>query len=137
MSLEACRLIDLPRITDPRGNLSFIEGGRHIPFEIARVYYLYDVPGGESRGAHAHRELQQLIIAASGSFTVHLDDGFEKKAVTLNRPSRGLLMPRLIWRELTEFSSGAVCLVLASQPFAESDYLRRYDDFLAAVRAGR
>lgn len=134
MSIDDCRILDLPRISDPRGNLTFIEGGRHIAFDIARVYYLYDVPGGESRGGHAHRDLQQLIIAASGSFVVHLDDGHGKKSFPLNRANKGLYVPKLVWRELSDFSSGAVCLVLASARFDEADYFRKYDDFLAATR---
>lgn len=137
MSIDDCRIVELPRISDPRGNLSFIEGGRHVGFDIARVYYLYDVPGGESRGGHAHKELQQLIIAASGSFVVHLDDGFSRKSFTLNRASRGLSLPKLIWRELSDFSSGAVCLVLASLQFSEADYYRNYDAFVAAARSAK
>ena len=113
MSLADCRILDLPRITEPRGNLSFIEGGRHVPFEIRRVYYIYDVPGGESRGGHAHRRLQQLIIAMAGSFDVVLDDGSERRIVHLNRSYRGLYVPTMIWRELENFSSGSVCAVVA------------------------
>jgi dTDP-4-dehydrorhamnose 3,5-epimerase-like enzyme len=127
-------LIELPKIVDPRGNLSFIEGGRHVPFEIRRVYYLYDVPGGEARGGHAHRELNQLLIAASGSFTVVLDDGHGQQRITLNRPDRGLRITPGIWRELEDFSSGAVCLVLASHPYDEADYIRDYEEFLKAVK---
>lgn len=130
-----CRIVDLPRITDPRGNLTAIEGGEHVPFDIARVYYLYDVPGGESRGGHAHRNLQQLIVAASGSFDVIVDDGTETARFHLNRSYHGLLLPRLTWRELGNFSSGSVCLVLASQPYSEDDYYREYDDFVVARRA--
>ncbi len=135
MSVEECRLIQLPKIGDPRGNLTFIEGGRHVPFDIARVYYLYDVPGGESRGGHAHKELQQLIIAMSGSFDVVLDDGRAKKKVTLNRSYVGLYVPTMIWRELENFSSGAVCAVMASHRYDEADYYRDYDAFMAATRA--
>ena len=124
-------LVDLPRITDPRGNLTSIEGQVHVPFDVARVYYLYDVPGGESRGGHAHRQLQQLIIAAAGSFDVVLDDGTETARFHLNRSYVGLYVPRLTWRELGNFSSGSVCLVLASLPYAEDDYYRDYDEFLA------
>jgi hypothetical protein len=130
-----CRIVDLPRITDPRGNLTFLEGDAHVPFPIARVYYLYDVPGGESRGGHAHRELQQLIIAAAGSFDVLVDDGTETARYHLNRSYYGLLVPRLTWRELGNFSTGSVCLVLASQRYEEDDYFRDYDDFLRARRA--
>lgn len=133
---DGCRLIELPRVHDPRGNLTFIEGGRHVPFSIARVYYLYDVPGGESRGGHAHRELEQLIIAMSGSFDVVVDDGVSKRTFTLNRSYMGLYVPRLIWRELVNFSSGAVCTVLASLPYDEGDYYRDYSAFaLAAASA--
>lgn len=127
-----CRIVDLPRVTDPRGNLTFIEGGAQIPFEVARVYYLYDVPGGESRGGHAHRELEQLIVAAAGSFDVIVDDGTETARFHLNRSYYGLYMPRLTWRELGNFSTGSVCLVLASQRYAEDDYYRDYADFLRA-----
>lgn len=132
--LSACRIIDLPKIPDHRGNLTFIEGLNHIPFEIKRVYYLYDVPGGETRGGHAHKELRQFIIAMSGSFDVILDDGFNKQRFFLNRAYYGLYVPPMIWRELENFSSGSVCLVLASMPYDESDYYRNYSDFLKAVR---
>jgi dTDP-4-dehydrorhamnose 3,5-epimerase-like enzyme len=128
------KVIEIPKIVDPRGNLSFIEGGRHVPFEIRRVYYLYDVPGGEARGGHSHLELSQLLIAASGSFTVVLDDGHVRQKITLNRPDRGLHITPGIWRELEDFSSGAVCLVLASHPYDEADYIRDYDNFLKAVK---
>jgi len=135
--IERCRIIDLPKIHDPRGNLTFIEGGRHIPFEIRRIYYLYDVPGGASRAGHALKNCEQLLIAVSGSFAVTLDSGEAREVVHLNRSHLGLYIPPLIWREIDDFSSGAVCLVLASAPFAEADYLRGYDDFLAAVRGQR
>ncbi|MGY1808895.1 sugar 3,4-ketoisomerase [Blastococcus sp. SYSU D00669] len=133
-----CRIVDLPRVTDPRGNLTFIEGGQQIPFDVARVYYLYDVPGGESRGGHAHRQLEQLIIAAAGSFDVIVDNGTETARFHLNRSYYGLHLPRLTWRELGNFSSGSVCLVLASRRYEEADYFRDYDEFLAArARADR
>lgn len=125
-----CKVIDLRKISDPRGNLTPIEGGGDIPFDIKRVYYLYDVPSGESRGGHAHKELRQLIIAANGSFTITLDDGENKKAITLNRPYQGLLIVPGIWRDLDDFSSGAVMMCLASEHYVESDYIRDYDDFL-------
>lgn len=134
-SVNDCRLIELPRIADPRGNLTFIEGNRHIPFGIERVYYLYDVPGGASRGGHAHRELHQLLIAMSGSFDVLVDDGRTKRTFSLNRSYVGLFIPHLIWRELLNFSSGAVCTVLASNRYDEAEYFRDYDDFLAAVQS--
>ena len=130
MPLSDCKLISLPKIHDPRGNLTFIEGGSHVDFDIRRVYYLYDVPGGSSRGGHAHKELRQLIIAMSGSFDVLLDDGREKKAFHLNRSYVGLYVCPMIWRELGNFSSGSVCMVLASNHYDEADYYRDYDQFL-------
>jgi hypothetical protein len=133
MSLKLCKIIDLPKISDPRGNLTFIEGNQHIPFEIRRVYYLYDVPGGAERGGHAHKELSQLIIAMSGSFDVILDDGNEKKRFHLNRSYQGLYVCPMIWRELDNFSSGSVCMVLASNIYEESDYFRDYNDYLRAI----
>jgi len=129
MSLADCRIIDLPKITDARGNLTFIESGRHIPFEIRRTYYLYDVPGGSSRAAHAHRELHQLMIAMAGSFDVTLDDGHEKKKFHLNRSYYGLYIPPMIWRDLDNFSSGSVCMVLASDFYDEAEYIRDYGEF--------
>ena len=131
--LEQARIIELPKIADPRGNLTFVEGQNHVPFEIKRVYYLYDVPGGESRGGHAHRELEQFVIAANGSFDVVLRDGYDQKRVFLNRSYYGLYIPRMVWRELENFSSGSVCLVLASHPYDESDYYRDYAEYLRAV----
>jgi hypothetical protein len=133
LAVRGCRILDLPVIADPRGNLTYIEGGEEIPFEIARVYYLYDVPGGASRAGHAHRELQQVIIAASGSFDVIVDDGVCRERVTLNRSHLGLYVPRLVWREIENFSSGAVTLVLASEPYDEDDYFRDYDEFVLAA----
>ena len=132
MSIRNCKLIDLPKITEPRGNLTFIEGARHVPFQIKRVYYLYDVPGGAERGGHAHKKLHQLIIAMSGSFDVLLDDGHEKKRFHLNRSYYGLYVCTMIWRELDNFSSGSVCLVLASNLYDERDYFRDYNTFLRA-----
>ena len=128
--VDECRIIDLRKISDPRGNLTPIEGGLDLPFDIKRIYYLYDVPSGESRGAHAHKELQQLIIAANGSFTITLDDGQNKKAFTLNRPYQGLYVVPGIWRDLDDFSSGAVLLCLASEHYQAEDYIRDYDEFL-------
>lgn len=136
MSLEKCQIIDLPKITDPRGNLTFIEGNRHIPFDVKRVYYLYDVPGGAERGGHAHKELQQLIIAMSGSFDVILDDGIERRRFHLNRSYYGLYVCSMIWRELDNFSSGSVCLSLASNYYDEKDYYRDYDGFKNKIKRG-
>ena len=137
MSLSRCRIIELPKIVDARGNLSFIEGDAHVPFPIRRVYYLYDVPAGAERGGHGHRELQQLIVAVAGSFEVLLDDGDESRRVRLDRPYRGLLVAPMIWRELDNFSAGAVCLVLASLPYDEADYYRDREEFVHAARAQR
>lgn len=134
MKIHQVKKIQLPKIEDKRGNLTFIEGDNHVPFPIARVYYLYDVPGGEERGGHAHKQLQQLIIAVSGSFDVELDDGFEKKTFSLNRANYGLYLPTMVWRELTNFSSGAVCLVLASRPYEAEDYYRDYDEFVRIAK---
>jgi hypothetical protein len=134
MKLNDCKLIELPKILDPRGNLTFIEGRRHVPFDIKRVFYLYDVPGGESRAGHALKTCHQFIIAMSGSFDVLLDDGMVKKRVQLNRSYYGLHIPPRIWRELDNFSSGSVCTVLASEHYNENDYYRDYDTFLAAVK---
>ena len=133
MPLNDCRLIQLPKISDPRGNLTFVEGGNHIPFDIERVYYLYDVPGGSDRGAHAHKALHQLIIAMSGSFDVVLDDGREKKRFHLNRSYYGLYVCPMMWRELDNFSSGSVCMVLASNTYDEDGYYRDYAEYLAAL----
>jgi dTDP-4-dehydrorhamnose 3,5-epimerase-like enzyme len=135
MQLSKCKIVDLPKIHDPRGNLTFIEGHRHVPFDIRRVYYLYDVPGGAERGGHAHKELNQLIIAMSGSFDVVLDDGFEKKRIHLNRSYNGLYVCPMIWRELDNFSSGSVCMVLASNSYDEADYFRDYKEFINAVHS--
>jgi dTDP-4-dehydrorhamnose 3,5-epimerase-like enzyme len=131
-SVDTCQVLPLPKVNDPRGNLTFIEAGTHVPFEIKRVYYLYDVPGGAERGGHAHKDLYQLIIAMSGSFDVLLDDGREKKRVHLNRSYNGLYVCPMIWRELDNFSSGSVCMVLASNHYDESDYYRDYPMYLSA-----
>jgi dTDP-4-dehydrorhamnose 3,5-epimerase-like enzyme len=131
--VPAYRLLELPVIRDQRGNLTFVESGRTAPFDIRRVYYLYDVPGGESRAGHAHLQLQQLLIAVSGSFDVVLDDGETRQTFTLNRSFVALYVPRLVWRELENFSSGAVCLALASDHFDESDYIRDYERFRETI----
>lgn len=130
MPINDCKIIELPKITDPRGNLTFVEGGNQIPFDIRRVYYLYDVPGGAERGGHAHKALSQLIIAMSGSFDVILDEGGEKKRFHLNRSYQGLYVCPMMWRELDNFSSGSVCMVLASNIYEESDYYRDYNEYL-------
>ena len=130
MSLNSCKIIDLPKIADPRGNLTFVESDSQIPFDIQRVYYLYDVPGGSERGGHAHKDLHQLIIAMSGSFDVVLDDGKEKKRFHLNRSYHGLYIYPMMWRELDNFSSGSVCMVLASNKYEEDDYYRDYAEYM-------
>ena len=135
MKIQNCKIIDLPKITDPRGSLTFIEGNKHIPFDIKRTYYLYDVPGGASRAGHAHKNLQQLLIAITGSFDVHLDDGVAKKTYHLNRSYAGLYIPSMIWREIDNFTSGAVCLALASDIYLEGDYYRKYPDFIKSIQS--
>lgn len=130
-NVEDCRIIELDKHhSDRKGNLTVVENGVTLPFDVKRVYYLYDVPGGESRGSHAHRQLEQLIIAASGSFTVVMDDGVNKKKFFLNRPYQGLYIKPGLWRDLEDFSSGAVCMVLASKIYDVDDYIRNYDEFL-------
>lgn len=130
-SVYDCSIIELDKHhSDRKGNISVVENGLTIPFDVKRVYYLYDVPGGESRGSHAHKELSLLIIAASGSFRVTLDDGNVKRSFTLNRPYQGLYVKPGIWRDLDDFSSGAVCMVLASEVYQPEDYIREYDEFL-------
>ncbi len=130
---HGCKLITFPQIADARGNLSFIENNKHVPFEIKRVYYLYDVPVLAERGGHAHKKLKQVIIPLSGSFDVRLDDGKEKTIITLCKPWEGLLITNLVWRELSNFSGGSACLVLASEYYDEEDYYRDYDVFIQAV----
>lgn len=132
MPLEDCRIIELPKMSDPRGNLSFVESNKQVPFAIERVYYVYDVPGGTDRGGHAHKGLHQLIIAMSGSFDVTLDDGKNKKKFHLARSYYGLYVCPMIWREIDNFSSGSVLMVLASNKYTEEDYHRNYGDFMRA-----
>jgi hypothetical protein len=124
-----CRMIELPRIIDPRGNLTFLEGQRHVPFAIRRVYWIYDVPGGEVRGGHAYRQLDEVVISLSGSFDVVVDDGGQKRVISLNRSYYGLLLPRMIWRHVENFSTNSVCLAVASMPYDVHDYVRDYDEF--------
>ena len=135
-ALDECRIIELPKINDPRGNLTFIESDRHVPFALARVFYLYDVPGGSNRAGHALKICEQFLIAMSGSFDVTLDNGLEKRRFQLNRSYYGLYIPPMIWREIDNFSSGAVCMALASRPYDEHDYYREYDAFLNTVLRG-
>ena len=129
-SIDDCKIINLPIISNRKGNITPIEATHNVPFPIARVYYLFDVPGGASRGGHAHRELDQLVVSIMGAFDVLLDDGRKRRTIRMDRAYYGLYIPRMIWRELDNFSSGAICLVLASLPYDEKDYLRSYDDFL-------
>ena len=133
MSVKDCRLIDLPRVQDPRGNLTFIESARHIPFSIKRIFYLYDVPGGAIRAGHALKSCHQFLIATSGSFDVIVEDGDEKQTFQLNRSYYGLYIPPLIWREISNFSSNSICMVLASEFFSEEDYYRDYSQFVAVM----
>lgn len=133
-SVYDCSVIELPKIQNRAGNITPIHGCKEIPFEIARVFYLYDIPGGESRGAHAHIDCHQFLIAASGAFEIDLDDGITKRTVTLNRPNYGLHIPPKIWAAEKGFSSGAICLVIASHSYNENDYLRKYDDYLSYIK---
>lgn len=133
-SVFECVILPLNKIHNRSGNITIVEGNKNVPFDIKRIYYLYDIPGGEDRGGHAHKKLHQLIVAASGSFNVLLDDGINKKVVTLNRPDFGLIVVPGIWRELMEFSSGAICLVLASEIYLADDYIREYADFINYIK---
>ena len=133
MRIDECKIIQIPKVFDKRGNLSFIEENKHIPFEIKRIYYLYDVPGDSVRAGHAHKNLHQFMIAISGSFEITLDDGVNKKTLNLKKPYEGIYIPPMIWRDLDNFSSGSVCLVLASDYFDESDYYRNYNEFIANI----
>jgi dTDP-4-dehydrorhamnose 3,5-epimerase-like enzyme len=137
MGLQKCRLMDLPKILDDRGNLSFIESGRPVPFLIQRVYWIYDVPGGETRGGHAYKTLQEFFVALSGSFDVVLDDGRNRKGVSLNRSYFGLYVPNMIWRNLENFSTNAVCMILASKHYSEEDYFRDYKYFIEHIMKER
>lgn len=133
-TIDDCKVVDLGKCHQVKGNITVIENNKDISFEVKRVYYLYDVPGGESRGGHAHKNLYQVIVAASGSFSVILDDGKNKKSISLNRPYQGLFVVPGIWRELENFSSGSVCLVLASKKYDEEDYMRNYNDFIKSKK---
>ena len=128
-SIEDCRTVQLPKVADPRGNLTFVEGEREVPFRIRRAYWIYGVPGGEERGGHAYRSLHEVIVALSGSFEVHLDDGSRRSTVLLSRGYVGLYVPNMIWRQLESFSTNAVCLILASAPYDEADYIRDHAGF--------
>ena len=133
-NLEKCKIIPLPRFSDERGDLTFIEQKNHVPFSIKRIYYLYGIVEGKTRGNHAHKRLEQLLVAISGSFDIILDDGVTKKKFKLNRPYYGLYIAPLLWREMINFSSNAVCMVLASDYYKESDYLREYEDFIQYIQ---
>ena len=132
---ESGRIIDLHKEIDRRGNLTVVEQMKDIPFNISRVYWVYDVPGGKNRGGHAHKHCRELLVAASGSFNVTLDNGYEKRTFFLTHPYQGLLINTNVWRTLDDFSSGALCLVIAEDPFSEEDYIRDYDDFIAFIKA--
>ena len=134
-TVDDCVHLEFPKVPDPRGNLTFVESSRHVPFDIKRVFYLYDVPTDESRGAHAHRELQQVLICLSGSFDAMVDDGNRRETIHLNRPWRGLYIPPMIWAAEINFDPGSVCLVLASELFNEADYYREYEPFVQAKKA--
>lgn len=131
-TVHDCRILQFPQIRDPRGALTPIEGGQHVPFDIKRIYYLYGISAGASRAGHSHKDLQQVLIAVTGSFDVHLDDGRECQTISLSRPDQGLFIPRMIWREIHHFSEGAVCVALASEHYDEGDYYRDHADFLRA-----
>ena len=134
MSVDTCKLLSLPRFNDERGSLSFVEAEDHVPFPFERIYYLYDIPGEAKRGAHAHKNLQQLMIAMSGSFDVVLDDGTQQRQIHLSSPDQGLYISPMIWRDLRNFAPGSVCLVVASAKYDEADYFRNYDEFKGALK---
>lgn len=131
--LKKVKIIEFPKICDPRGNLSFIESARHVPFSVKRVFYIYDVPGGETRGGHAHRECSCVLIAVSGSFDLRLTDGKDEMTITLNRSNKGVLIPPGVWDTMLNFTTGTVALALASHPYEEEDYIRDYDEYLEYV----
>lgn len=137
MSLARCRLVDLPVMTDPRGKLTFVEHGAHLPFSFERAYYLYGVPEGEARGGHAHKNLNQFMIALAGGFDVHIEDGVGRRTIRLDRPDQGLYICPMIWRELDNFAANSICLVLASSVYDEGDYIRDYEAFLAAASGAK
>jgi dTDP-4-dehydrorhamnose 3,5-epimerase-like enzyme len=132
MFISDCLMMDLPRVNDPRGNLTFLESNTHLPFDIKRVFYLYDVPTAASRGSHAHKSLEQFLVCLSGSFDVEIDDGVNRKTIHLNRPWKGLYIPPMIWAGEVNFDPGTICLVMASMPYDESDYYRNYEEFMLA-----
>jgi hypothetical protein len=132
-SIDRCTIVELPKIQDPRGNLTFIEGNRHVPFEIERVFYLYDVPGGAERAGHALKACAQFLVATAGSFDVVVSDDRDRRRIHLNRPYQGLYLPPMVWREIDNFSSGSVCMVLASRKFEEADYFRDRAEFIRAI----
>jgi len=136
MGLDKVRLVDLATATDATASLTFIEGGRHLPFEIRRVYYLYDIEAGAERGGHAHKQHEELIIAAAGRFDIVLNDGYRSERFCLERPNQGVFFPTMVWHELQNFTPGSVCLVLASLYYDQEDYFRDYDEFVAAVGGG-
>jgi len=132
-TLSQIKIIDLPKITDDRGNLTFVEEHNHIPFEIKRIYFIYDVPGGEARGGHAYKELEEVFIAISGSFDLNLDDGSQKKKINLNRSYKAVYVPKGLWRKLDNFSTNSLCLVLASTVYNGDDYIRDYENFIKFI----
>lgn len=136
MGLDQVHIIEIPEISDDRGHLNFAEGGRHVPFEIKRVFCLYGIPPGKVRGGHAHKWHDEVIFSLVGRFDIRVDDGFRKADFTLDRPNRGLFLPHQVWQDFTHFSPDAVCMVLASDVYTEADYYRKYDEFLQAVRKG-
>ena len=137
MTIDDCTLINLPKVNDPRGNLTFVEGHKHVPFAIKRVFYLYDVPGGSERGGHALKQCHQFLIAMSGSFDVLINDGKNQRRIHMNRSYYGLYLPPMVWREMDNFSSNSICMVLASEPYSEADYYREYSDYAAVVKASQ